>query len=416
MAELPTGHGHLPLHRRRGVDAAAARARRLPTRTCSPSIDACCASASTRHGGVEVDTQGDAFFVAFAKASDALAAAAEGRAALAAGPIRVRIGVHTGEPTRHRRGLCRYRRPPGGADRRRGSRRPDPRLAVDAGPRAGGRLRDLGEHRLKDLTAPERIFQLGTTISRRSRRLNATNLPVPRDAASSVASRSSPSSAAAAARRSAARHPDRARVGRVRRGFALQAVAAELVEDFADGVWFVPLASLADRGARAPTVATGARRQGRPRRPRRRPADSCSLLDNFEHLLARRTRCRDLLARVRELTVLVTSREPLRTSTASGSSPSTRSPSAQAVELFVQRARQPCGPTSTPRRARARSAARSTTCRSRSSSRPRASRCSRRRDLLERLEQRLPLLAGGTRTRPSVSARCARRSSGATTC
>ena len=49
--------------------------------------------AFERHGGVEVDTQGDAFFVAFAKASDALAAAAEGRAALAPGPIRVRIGL-----------------------------------------------------------------------------------------------------------------------------------------------------------------------------------------------------------------------------------------------------------------------------------------------------------------------------------
>src|SRR5919204_214608 len=54
-----------------------------------------------RHGGVEVDTQGDAFFVAFGKASDALAAATEAQAALAAaGPIRVRIGMHTGEPTR----------------------------------------------------------------------------------------------------------------------------------------------------------------------------------------------------------------------------------------------------------------------------------------------------------------------------
>ena len=51
-----------------------------------------------RHGGMEVDTQGDAFFVAFAKASDALAAAADGRAALEPGPIRVRMGVHTGEP------------------------------------------------------------------------------------------------------------------------------------------------------------------------------------------------------------------------------------------------------------------------------------------------------------------------------
>jgi len=53
--------------------------------------------AFARHGGVEVDTQGDAFFVAFAKASDALGAAAEARDALEAGPVRVRIGVHTGE-------------------------------------------------------------------------------------------------------------------------------------------------------------------------------------------------------------------------------------------------------------------------------------------------------------------------------
>ena len=47
---------------------------------------------------VEVDTQGDAFFVAFGKASAALAAAADGRDALGRGPIRVRMGVHTGEP------------------------------------------------------------------------------------------------------------------------------------------------------------------------------------------------------------------------------------------------------------------------------------------------------------------------------
>src|ERR671920_609604 len=55
--------------------------------------------AFARNEGVEVDTQGDAFFVAFARASDAVAAAAEGQAALEGGPIRVRIGLHTGEPT-----------------------------------------------------------------------------------------------------------------------------------------------------------------------------------------------------------------------------------------------------------------------------------------------------------------------------
>src|SRR6266545_4673403 len=54
--------------------------------------------AFARHGGVEVDTQGDAFFVAFAKATGALTAANEARQALDAGPIRVRMGLHTGEP------------------------------------------------------------------------------------------------------------------------------------------------------------------------------------------------------------------------------------------------------------------------------------------------------------------------------
>src|SRR5437773_2518309 len=55
-------------------------------------------NAFVHYGGVEVDTQGDAFFVAFGKASDALAAAAQGRQELELGPIRVRMGLHTGEP------------------------------------------------------------------------------------------------------------------------------------------------------------------------------------------------------------------------------------------------------------------------------------------------------------------------------
>src|SRR6266487_4572099 len=54
--------------------------------------------AFERHAGVEVDTQGDAFFVAFGRATEALAAASEGQEALSTGPIRVRMGIHTGEP------------------------------------------------------------------------------------------------------------------------------------------------------------------------------------------------------------------------------------------------------------------------------------------------------------------------------
>ena len=48
--------------------------------------------------GVEIDTQGDSFFVAFARAADAVAAARSAQAALAAHALRARMGIHTGEP------------------------------------------------------------------------------------------------------------------------------------------------------------------------------------------------------------------------------------------------------------------------------------------------------------------------------
>src|SRR5262245_44505248 len=54
--------------------------------------------AFARHDGVEVDTQGDAFFIAFPTAPGAIRAAAEAQQALASGPIRVRMGLHTGTP------------------------------------------------------------------------------------------------------------------------------------------------------------------------------------------------------------------------------------------------------------------------------------------------------------------------------
>src|SRR6266540_4109475 len=54
--------------------------------------------AFAAHGGVEVDTQGDAFFVAFETTADAVEAANETLARLVSGPIRVRVGIHTGTP------------------------------------------------------------------------------------------------------------------------------------------------------------------------------------------------------------------------------------------------------------------------------------------------------------------------------
>ena len=115
--------------------------------------------AVAAHGGVEVDTQGDAFFVAFARASEAVAAAMEAQRALAGGPVRVRMGLHTGEPRLTEEGYV-------GLDVHRAARiaavghggqvllSQATRSLVDVA------ARDLGPHRLKDLSAPERIFQL----------------------------------------------------------------------------------------------------------------------------------------------------------------------------------------------------------------------------------------------------------------
>src|SRR6266700_2206091 len=135
--------------------------------------------AFERHGGVEVDTQGDAFFVAFARARDALVAAAEGQAALEPGPIRVRMGLHTGEPLVTEEGYV-------GIDVHRaariaaaghGGQTVVSQTTYDLAGSDG--LRDLGEHRLKDLSAPERIFQLGEGEFPPLKTLYQTNLPIP---------------------------------------------------------------------------------------------------------------------------------------------------------------------------------------------------------------------------------------------
>src|SRR5437868_1160049 len=116
-------------------------------------------AAFAEHEGVEVDTQGDAFFFAFARPSDAVAAAADGQRALMDGPVRVRMGLHTGEPRLTEEGYV-------GLDVHKGARvaavghggqvllSQSTRALVDAN------VRDLGVHRLKDLSAPERIHQL----------------------------------------------------------------------------------------------------------------------------------------------------------------------------------------------------------------------------------------------------------------
>src|SRR6266571_3770140 len=117
--------------------------------------------ALNANGGVEFGTEGDAFFVAFSTAPGALQAAAEALEGLAPGPIRVRMGIHTGTPLVAEGDYV-------GVDVHRAARIAacghGGQVLISASTVAlvgTDGLHDLGEHRLKDLSAPERIYQLG---------------------------------------------------------------------------------------------------------------------------------------------------------------------------------------------------------------------------------------------------------------
>src|SRR5947207_3556825 len=132
--------------------------------------------AFSDHDGVEVDTQGDAFFVAFPTAPGAIAAAREAQEALS---VPVRMGLHTGTPLLTDEGYV-------GADVHRAARIAAAghgrQVLVSAATAAlvdGSELRDLGEHRLKDLSAPERIYQVGAADFAPLKTLYRTNLPIP---------------------------------------------------------------------------------------------------------------------------------------------------------------------------------------------------------------------------------------------
>ena len=261
--------------------------------------------AFARHGGVEVDTQGDSFFAAFARATDALSAAAEVQRALEPGRIRVRIGIHTGEPTLTDEGYV-------GTDVHKGAR-------IAAAGHGGqilvsqttreladeGGLRNLGEHRLKDLTASERIFQLGDGEFPALKTLYQTNLPV------------QPTPFVGRARELAelvelVRHHRLVTLtgpgGSGKTRLALQA-AAEVAEDFEGGVWFVPLAAIDDPELVGPAIAdTLGMRDEVELHQQTKPM--LLLLDNFEQLLEAAPLVPQF-ARSNDVRVLVTSRERL---------------------------------------------------------------------------------------------------------
>ena len=285
----------------------------------------------SRHRGVEVDTAGDAFFVAFARASDAVAAAGD----LASAGSRPASFARS-----HRAPHRGPRRSPSTpmsvwmCIARRGSR-----LAATAdrccfrrrtADLVGADVRDLGLHRLKDLTAAERLFQLGTETFPPLKTLHETNLPVP--ATAFLGREEELGEIAALLERPDVRLLTLSGPGGSGRGQSRLTRGGRGRRRLSHGVWWVPLASLADHmlvGVAA-AQALGAKDAlpaviGDKR--------LLLLLDNFEHLLDAAPLDRGAVASCARLTVLVDGPPPRSASTAT-EFPVDPLQEREAVELF----------------------------------------------------------------------------------
>jgi predicted ATPase len=260
-----------------------------------------------RNGGVEVDTQGDAFFYAFPSADEALEAAGEGQRALAYGQIRVRMGLHTGSPHLGREGYV-------GEDVHLAARIAAAghggQVLVSEATRAlvDGELADLGEHRFKDFAGPVWLFQLGDGSFPPLKTISNTNLPRP---VSSFVGREREVSDVVELLQEGARLLTLSGPGGSGKTRLAIESAAELVPDFRNGVFWIGLAPLRDPALVAETVAQrlGAK-DGLAEHVGQR--ELLLLLDNFEQVVEAAPELGSLLESCPNLRVLVTSRELLR--------------------------------------------------------------------------------------------------------
>jgi predicted ATPase/class 3 adenylate cyclase len=286
--------------------------------------------AFERHGGHVLDSEGDAFFVVFSSANDAASAAVEAQRALAAyewpgeHEIRVRMGIHTGEP---RPVEGRYV----GLDVHRAARVTAAghggQVLVSEATRAllgeRTRLRDLGSHRLKDLSGAQRLFQLEIeglptefpplkTLDNR-----VTNLPTQPNAF--IGRERELADTKGLLQRADVRLLTLIGTGGTGKTRLALQLAADVVDQFKHGVFFVSLAPVRDWELVAPTIA---RTLGLREQPGEtvletlteylRDRELLLLLDNFEQVVAAAPALAGLLSSGPGLHLLVTSRTPLR--------------------------------------------------------------------------------------------------------
>src|SRR5712692_9230714 len=227
-------------------------------------------AAFQRWNGNVVDTQGDAFFVAFARATDAVAAAVAAQRALASHfwpegvVVRVRMGLHTGEPTLSSEGYT-------GLDVHHAARlmsaahggqvllSQTTRDLVEHNLSEGVSLRDLGEHHLKDVERPIHLYQLVITGLPADfpalRTLDSRSGSLPVQPTPLIGREQEVVTTGQLLRREDVRLvtlTGPGGTGKTRLGIQ---VAAELSDVFADGVYFVSLAPISDAMLVLPAIA-----------------------------------------------------------------------------------------------------------------------------------------------------------------
>jgi predicted ATPase/class 3 adenylate cyclase/DNA-binding CsgD family transcriptional regulator len=321
-------------------------------------LDGCLTEIVSAHHGVRPVEQGegDSFVVAFARASDAVACALElQRAPLA--PIRLRIGLHTGEvrlrdeanyigPTINRTARLRDLAH-GGQTVLSGVTE---ELVFEQLP-AGSWLTDLGSHPLRDVARPERVTQLcHPDIRNDFPPLRVANTAVPQRLPAQFTSFVGRRTQIAEVRNLLSEHRLVTLTGAGGAGKTRLAIelATQMSDEFGGGIWYVDLAPITHPDLVPVTVA---RVFVLPDQPGSTPVETLVrfigdrpmllVLDNCEHLAdACAAMTAALLAVCPAVTILATSREPIRaTGEITWGIPSL-SVDGEAVELFTERARQ----------------------------------------------------------------------------
>src|SRR5215211_5247743 len=285
------------------------------------------------HGGYVFKTVGDAFCCAFPTASDALEASLQTQLRLLSseweqnGPLLVRMALHTGA-AEERDGD--YFGPPVNRVARLLSAThggqvllslPAQELVRDQLP-AGTSLRDLGEHRLRDLFRPERVFQLHAPELPSEfpplRTLDAYRNNLPLQPTPLIGREKEVSEVCNLLRHDETRLLTLTGPGGIGKTRLALQTAADLLDDFSDGIFFVPLATLTEAELFLPAVAEtlGVRETGEQPlveslKDYLHERRLLLLLDNFEQVLGAAPTVTEMLAGAQGLKVLATSRMPL---------------------------------------------------------------------------------------------------------